>query len=74
MKVHQIILTVIDYDDLGAEGVRRTIENARYPNHCISPRVAEVQTRDIGQWSDDHPLNRADQAAGELARLFSKTP
>lgn len=70
MKVHKVTLFVLDFDKLGADGVRDAIELARYPNHCIGPSVLDVQTREIGDWSDDHPLNRSDTSAPEIKRLF----
>ena len=70
MKVHRIVLTVIDFDRLGADEVCSTIENARYPNDCISPFVMEIKTADCGEWSDEHPLNNRQTAAEELKRLF----
>ena len=70
MQVHKIVLTVIDFDDVGAEGVRVTLEDAHYPNRCIAPSVMTVETRDCGEWRDDHPLNNKSTAADELARLF----
>ncbi len=36
--------------------MRAVIENARYPNHCISPGVVEMSGRKVA-WSDGHPLN-----------------
>lgn len=71
MNVHKVVLTVIDFDNLGADGVRETLENARYPNRCMSPSVLSVETRDAGEWSDEHPLNNSRTADAELARLFS---
>lgn len=70
MKVHQIVLTVIDFDEMGPEAIRETIENARYPNHCISPHVRRIETRDIGPWDDSHPLNSRETQEQELKRLF----
>jgi hypothetical protein len=58
MKLIQMTVTVIDFDHLGAEEVVSTLENANYPNDCISPRVHDVKVHDIGDWSDDHPLNQ----------------
>jgi hypothetical protein len=57
MKVHQVILTIIDFDELGADQIKTVIENQKYPNHCIGPTVESVRTREIGEWSDDNPLN-----------------
>jgi hypothetical protein len=70
MDVHKITLTVVDHDRIGADGVREALENARYPNRCIWPCVLTVETRDCGEWSDDHPLNKTTTRAAEIARLF----
>ncbi len=73
MQVMKLVVTVIDFDGLGADGVKDAIENARYPNRCISPTVRNIDVRDIGPWSDDHPLNHRDKAEAEYTRLF-ETP
>lgn len=70
MKVHKIVLTVIDFDEVGADGVRDVLENTKYPNHCISPTVRSVETRDCGEWSDAHPLNHGGTTDAEIDRLF----
>ncbi len=57
MKVHKVVLMVVDSDDIGAESVTEVIENARYPNHCIGPNVMSIETTEV-EWTDDHPLNR----------------
>lgn len=71
MQVHKIILTVIDFDQLGQKGVVDAIENARYPNRCISPRALSAETREFGDWSDSHPLNSRTTHDTEIERLFS---
>lgn len=70
MKVHKVTFIVVDHDGLGAEGVKAEVENVRYPNYCITPLDTVVETREIGEWRDDHPLNRFSSFAGEVARLF----
>lgn len=71
MKIHRIVMYVIDSDGLGAQGVKDELENTRYANDCIVPEVGEVQTRDIGEWSDSHPLNqRGSEALRE--EIFTK--
>jgi hypothetical protein len=72
MQVHRLVVTVLDFYQLGPDGVRDVIENARYPNHCISPSVRKIDTREIGEWRDDHPLNRRDTASDEWKRLFGE--
>jgi hypothetical protein len=73
MKVFKIELLVIDFDGLGEDGVRDALENARYPNRCISPDVKAIDTRDV-EWSDDHPLNKRTTADAEYRRLFAEAP
>lgn len=51
---------VIDIEDSGFNeaDVRNLIENeTRY----ISPRVLNIREFDIGEWSDNHPLNHTFQ-------------
>ena len=71
MKIHRIVLYVIDFDGLGADGVKQELENTRFANDCISPDIAEIQTRDIGTWSDEHPLNKRATADAAREALFA---
>lgn len=68
-KVHRVVLLIVDHDDMGASGVAQVIENARYPNRCVSPDVMEIETVQV-EWSDDHPLNLRDTRMAEYERLF----
>ena len=70
-KVHRIVICVVDHDDVGANGVREVLENARYPNHCIRPTVVSVDTRDV-EWSDDHLLNQSGRTKIAFAELFGR--
>lgn len=70
MKAYVVTLTIIDFDELEADEVKDVIENTRYPNRCIDPEVVRVETADIGEWSDDHPLKSHDTAPAEWIRLF----
>jgi hypothetical protein len=71
MKVYRVELMVIDHDNLGERGVRETLENTRFPNDCLNPSVTRIDGRDIGEWRDDHPLNRRSTADAEFDRLFA---
>ena len=75
VKVHLLEVVVIDDDGMGVEQVAHTLENTRYPNRCISPRVTAFRTEDMGEWRDDHPLNTANgQVFGDaVERLFGDT-
>lgn len=70
MEVHKVVVLIIDHDEIGSEEVKAVIENVRYPNRCISPEVSKIETAEIGEWRDDHPLNSYDLAPTEWARLF----
>ena len=70
MNVYKIEVIVIDFDELGAEGIKVEMENVRYPNRCISPDVINTKVRDIGVWQDDHPLNKHETRDAEIDRLF----
>lgn len=70
MNAHKVTLFIIDLDEIGADEIKVVIENAHYPNRCISPDVYKIETVDIGEWSDDHPLNQTETAHLEWKRLF----
>lgn len=72
MRAYKIELLIIDFDEVGEEGIKHHIENARYPNHCLSPHVKQIEGVDIGEWDDDHPLNGRDTCKAEYERLFAK--
>ena len=71
MKVHRIVLYVIDFEGLGADNVCTELKETSYANDCISPKILDVQTRDIGEWSDDHPLNKTSTVTSTIAALFA---
>ena len=71
MKIHKLEVIVIDFDDIGAEEIKDVLENARYPNRCISPDVRKVETREFGEWDDGHPLNNRNTADAEIERIFA---
>lgn len=62
VKVHRVVLLVVDHDNVGASRIDSVLESTRYPNRCIAPRVVRVETREI-EWSDAHPLNSTNMLA-----------
>lgn len=72
MKVHKLTVMVIDHDEVGADEAKHVIETARYPNRCIMPHVMNVETANIGEWREDHPLNQIPEQEAEFERLFPK--
>ena len=71
MKAYKVELLVIDFENIGAEGITDELEGANYGNHCISPVVKKCEVQDIGEWSDDHPLNVSATQTPEYRRLFA---
>lgn len=70
MKAYKVELLIIDFDNVG-DDLKMYLEEARYPNRCISPQVKKIEVRDIGEWDDDHPLNKRATADAEYNRLFN---
>jgi hypothetical protein len=70
MQAHKVTLLIIDMDELGREEIKEVIENTHYPNRCIDPEVYNIETVEIGEWYDDHPLNQTATANIEWRRLF----
>lgn len=71
MNVYKIELLIIDNDEVGENEIINLLEDTRYPNRCISPEVKSIEIEDIGEWYDDHPLNKQDQCDAEYERLFA---
>jgi hypothetical protein len=68
VKAYKVELLVIDYNEIGAEGIRVELESAISD---IRPEVISCTERDIGEWSDDHPLNHRSTLVPEYRRLFA---
>lgn len=67
MKAYKIEIFVIDHENIGEENIKGTLENVRY----INADVKSIKSVDIGEWDDDHPLNKRATADAEYERLFS---
>lgn len=78
MKVYKITSLFIDFDEVGKggdEAVEELLEHARLGNHIIPPRILSMESVDIGEWHDKHPLNMSDKARdAEIERLFPRKP
>ena len=70
MKAYKLEVLIIDHDDLGPDAVVEELENASFPNDCIHPQVKKVEIKDIGEWTDDHPLNKASTCDRYYLDLF----
>ena len=53
MKMHRLVVYVVDFNDSGISDICSLIEEVH------GAKVEEADTTDIGEWSDDHELNRS---------------
>jgi hypothetical protein len=68
MNVYKVELMILNFDGLSDDELCEVIENTNYPNDCISPHIINIESREIGEWNDNHPLNKTgrEQAFKEL--------
>jgi hypothetical protein len=74
MKVMRVEMFFIDFDEIGEDEAKSVIENTKYPNRCMYPEVKKVDVVDIGEWSNDHPLNNSKTCDEEYKRIFQSLP
>jgi hypothetical protein len=73
IDVIKIELLIVNHDGLSATEIAETLENEKYPNYCISPKVMSIETREV-EWSEDHPLNKRETFVQTYKELFKKEP
>ena len=66
MKAYKIEVLVIDHEDYGPMAIGLMMDNVKY----LNTQLMSSKQVDIGEWSDDHPLNNRDTATAEYHRLF----
>lgn len=71
MKAYKLEVLIINHDNLDIHDIKEVLENANYSNDCIWPQIQNIKEVDIGEWSDDHPLNQKSTCETEYKRLFS---
>lgn len=72
MNAYKVELLIIDFDELGREGIEEEIKNTRFANDCIYPSVMNIVERDVGDWDDDHPLNQTETQKTHYEKLFKE--
>lgn len=66
MKAYKLEILIVDHDNHGGEIIAEEIRS----NHFYNVDIKRICGADIGEWSDDHPLNKRDSCALEYKRLF----
>lgn len=54
MKAYKLTFIVVDFENHGLEEILSEFENIRH----FTPSTLDTQGFDIGEWTEDHPLNR----------------
>ena len=72
MKAYKVEVLIIDFEELGEQSIREELENANFPNDCITIKVKNIEGKDIGEWDDNHPLNKRLTCDEEYRRLFPR--
>jgi len=70
MKAYLLTVLIVDHDEVGSNDIKTILQETRYPNRCIAPRVQSIREADIGEWDDDHPLNFTDISEDTLKEYF----
>lgn len=73
MKVHRVTMIFFDFDNV-RDDLKEIIENAQYPNDCLTPAVAKIETVEVVDWSDDLPINKINNDKNaEFDKLLKKS-
>jgi hypothetical protein len=65
--VYKAVLCIVDHEDMPEESVIHLLENVRY----LYPNIISLESREIEEWNDEHPLNKKDTHTQEFGRLFN---
>ncbi len=71
MKAYKIEVLVIDTDEIGKESIVEYMETVKYPNYCMGVKVMDVTEKEIGEFDDDHPLNKKATMLATYQELFN---
>jgi hypothetical protein len=56
MKAYKVEVLVLGFEDMSEDDIVYFIENIKH----LYPTVMSIQSKEIGEWNDDHPLNKTD--------------
>lgn len=69
-KIKMHLLFLLKFDIVLNRQQIIVTQHARFANDCINLKVMSMETADIGEWRDDHPLNMLNSEKSEYNRLF----
>ena len=66
--MHRVVLYKLDLDEpTSANELKSALENIKYVDFT---KVIDIRTTDIGEWDDDHELNKRGTPASAYERYF----
>ena len=68
VKVYKVELQVLDFEGHSQEDLVNALENLKY----YYPTIRSIDSREITNWSDDHPLNTTSTSEEEFRKLFEQ--
>jgi hypothetical protein len=66
MKAYKVEVLVLDFENYGKEQIDLMLGDVR----GLSCSVRGIEEADIGEWTDEHPLNHRSTSDQEFKRLF----
>lgn len=66
MKVHKLEVLVYDFENYGIDEYVVALNQ----NNDYHMRVLDYQTKEIGEWSDAHPLNHPETLMEYVDEIF----
>lgn len=66
-KAYKIELLIIDNEDIGIVDIKEYLRSTKH----VYPQIKSVEEADIGEWHEDHPLNKRASADAEYERIFN---
>lgn len=68
MKAYKVEVLVLDFENYGEEQIAMILGNV----DAIMCSAQRIQSADIGEWHDKHPLNFGATQTEEFDRLFPR--
>lgn len=68
MKVYKIELMVMNHENVSDKDIETILEDVRH----LYPTVVSMESKEIGEWTNDHPLNKHAEWKPIYNELFKK--
>ena len=66
MKAFKLEILIVDHEGFGQDDIINAVANLRH----YYPSVLSVKGAEVGEWSDDHPLNKFDTQKAAIEEYF----